>query len=58
MLKDFRLNYCNLGSKDLSHNLQVNCAIYFYFRLYLMFHAYAERFDVTKNLLKTFRFLR
>ena len=28
-----------LGSKDSSHDLQTNCAISFYFRIYLMFHV-------------------
>jgi len=41
-----------LGSKDSSHNLQANCAISFYFCLYLMLHACALRFDVTENLEK------
>jgi hypothetical protein len=46
--------YCpimnKLGSKDLSRDLQLNCAISFYFRLYLMLHTCAKRFDVTENL--------
>jgi len=41
-----------LGSKDSSRDLQTNCAISFYFRLYLMLHACALRFDVTENLEK------
>ena len=44
-----------LGPKDLSRNLQLNCIISFYFHLYLMLYVYAERFDVTENL-KTFGF--
>ena len=47
--------YC-LGSKDSSRDLQVNCAISFYFRLYLMLHTCVERFDVTRNLEKIFVF--
>ena len=63
MRKDFGFRYCStfvclwqilsnyeLESKDSSRDLQVNCAISFYFRLYLIFHASAERFDVTRNL--------
>jgi len=40
-----------LGLKDSSRDLQVNCAISFLFYLYLMFHAYAARFDVMGNLI-------
>jgi hypothetical protein len=36
-----------LGSKDLSRDLQPNYVISFFFRLYLVPHAYAVRFDVT-----------
>jgi len=39
-----------LGSKDSSRDLQINCVISFCFRLYLMLHACATRFDVTGNL--------
>jgi len=39
-----------LGSKDSSRDLQLNCVISFCFRLYLMFHACTTRFDVTGNL--------
>jgi hypothetical protein len=39
-----------LGSKDSSHKLQVNCVINFYFRLYLILYTYAVRFNVTGNL--------
>ena len=39
-----------IGSKDSSRDLQANCVISFCFRLYLMLHACAARFDVTKNL--------
>jgi len=39
-----------LGSKDSSRDLQLNCEISFYFRLYLMFYTCATRFDVTGNL--------
>ena len=46
--------YCpiidKLGSKDSSRDLQANCVINFCFRLYLMFHACAARFDMTENL--------
>jgi len=41
-----------LGLKDLSRDLQVNCAISYIFYLYLMFHACAARFDVMGNLVK------
>ena len=41
-----------LGLKDLSRDLQANCAISFYFHLYLMFHTCAARFDVMVNLEK------
>jgi hypothetical protein len=41
-----------LGSKDSSRDLLANCAISFCFRLYLLFHACATRFDVTGNLEK------
>ena len=41
-----------LGLKDSSRDLQVNCAISYLFYLYLMFHAYAARFDVMGNLVK------
>jgi len=44
------INY--LGSKDLSRNLHINCAISFCFYLYLIIHACAARFDVTINLEK------
>jgi hypothetical protein len=39
-----------LGLKDSSRDLQVNCAISFYFRQYLVLHICAARFDVTENL--------
>jgi hypothetical protein len=39
-----------LGSKDLSRKLQTNCAISYYFYLYLMLHVCAAKFDVTRNL--------
>ena len=35
-----------LDLKDSSRDLQVNCAISYLFYIYLMFHAYAARFDV------------
>jgi len=38
-----------LGSKDSSRDLQVNCVISFYFRLYLMLYICAKKFDVTEN---------
>ncbi len=38
-----------LGSKDSSRNLQVNCAIVF-FRVHLMFHTCVQIFDVTEKL--------
>ena len=41
-----------LGLKDSSRDLQVNCAISYLFYLYLMFHAYAAKFDVMGNLVK------
>ena len=41
-----------LGLKDSSRDLQVNCTISYLFYLYLMFHAYAARFDVMGNLVK------
>jgi hypothetical protein len=63
MRKDFRfrcrstfvylwqiLSNYRLRLKDSSRNSQLNCAISFYFRLYLMLHACAERFDVMENL--------
>jgi hypothetical protein len=31
----------------LSHDLQLNCVISFFFRLHLVLHACAARFDVT-----------
>jgi len=40
----------------LSRDLQLNCVISFCFRLYLMFHACATRFDVTENLENFFGF--
>ena len=39
-----------LGLKDSSRQLQINCAISYFFYLHLMLHACAARFDVTKNL--------
>jgi len=33
--------------KDSSRDLQINCAINFYFHLYLMLYVCAVRFDVT-----------
>jgi len=63
MRKDFGFRYCstficlwqilsNYGLTMIKRfvDLQVNCAISFYFRLYLMLHACVERFDVTGNL--------
>ena len=44
------INY--LGSKDLFRKLQINCTISFCFRLYLLLHACAIRFDVMRNLIK------
>ena len=41
-----------LGLKDSSRDLQVNCAISYLFYLYLMFHACAARFDLAKNFVK------
>ena len=41
-----------LGLKDSSRDLQVNCAISYLFYLHLMFHACAAKFDVTENLVK------
>jgi hypothetical protein len=39
-------NYGLTGSKDSSRHLQTNYAISYIFYLYLMLHAYVERFDV------------
>jgi hypothetical protein len=39
-----------LGLKDLSRQLQANCAISYSFYLHLMLHVCAARFDVTGNL--------
>ena len=39
-----------LDLKDSSRQLRTNCAINYSFYLHLMLHAYAARFDVTKNL--------
>ena len=39
-----------LGLKDSSRGLQMNCANSFCFYVYLILHACAVRFDVTKNL--------
>jgi len=39
-----------LGLKDSSHDLQLNCAINYLFYLYLMFYTCAARFDVIGNL--------
>ena len=44
-----------LGLKDSSRDLQVNCAISFFY-LYLILHACAVKFDVTENLV-SFGFL-
>ena len=41
-----------LALKDSSRDLQVKYAINYFFYLYLMFHAYALRFDVIGNLVK------
>jgi len=41
-----------LGLKNSSRNLQVNCAISYFFYLHLMFYACAVRFDVIENLVK------
>jgi hypothetical protein len=38
-----------LGLKDSSRDLQVNCVISFYFRLYLVPYACAAGFDVMEN---------
>ena len=38
-----------LSSKDSSHELQINCVISFYFRLYLILDTCDQRFDVTEN---------
>jgi len=39
----------NIGTKDSSRDLQLNCTNSFYFRLYLILYACAERFDVIEN---------
>jgi len=41
-----------LGLTDSSRDLQINYAISYLFYLYLMFHAYAARFDVIVNIVK------
>ena len=41
-----------LGLKDSSRDLQLNCAISYLFYLYLVFHTCAARFDVIGNLVK------
>ena len=41
-----------LGLKDSSLDLQLNYAISYLFYLYLMFHVYATKFDVTRNFVK------
>jgi hypothetical protein len=41
-----------LGLKDLSRDLQMNCAISFCFYVYLMHYTCAVRFDVMENLKK------
>jgi len=41
-----------LGLKDSSRDLQVNCVISYLFYLCLMFHTYVTRFDVMGNLVK------
>ena len=41
-----------LGLKDSSRDLQVNCVISYLFYIYLMFHACAAKFDVMENLVK------
>jgi len=41
-----------LGLKDSSRDLQVNCAISYLFYLYLMFYTCAAKFDVMKNVVK------
>ena len=45
-----------LGLKDSSHDFSANCVISFFFRLHLVLHACAARFDVTGNL-ENFLFL-
>jgi hypothetical protein len=43
--------YCpiieELGSKDLSRDLQLNCTIIFYFYLYLILYVCVVRLDMT-----------
>ena len=41
-----------LGLKDSSHDFSMNCAISFFFRLHLVLHARAARFDVTGGMQK------
>ena len=41
-----------LGLKDSSRDLQVNCAISYLFYVYLMFYVCAIRFDVMENFVK------
>ena len=42
------MNYLDL--KDTSHHLQLNCAIGYSFKLYLILHACVQKFDVMGNL--------
>ena len=41
-----------LGLKDLSRDLQLNCTISYLFYLYLMFHTRVIKFYVTENFVK------
>ena len=41
-----------LGLKDSSHDFSANCVISFFFRLHLVLHVCAVRFDVTDTVQK------
>jgi hypothetical protein len=43
-------NHKQLDLKDLSREFRLNCVISFIFYLYLMLHAYVQRFGVMENL--------
>ena len=48
------MNYLSL--KDSSHDFSVNCIISFFFRLHLVLHACAAKFDVTVTIQKFLAF--
>ena len=43
-------NYELIRLKDLSHHLQLNCAIDYFLKLYLILHTCIQKFDLTENL--------